>query len=107
MSTSITRAPSRPSSCALCRPASPPRVIWIGCDAGHGRNERRARTWLVSIGSCLRQPPGGGSEALQRALARIGDLEEGIQLGELEQRLEVVVQVCETKLSALLSNLLR
>lgn len=34
-------------------------------------------------------------EALQRPFARIGDLEERIELGELEQRLEVVVEIGE------------
>src|SRR5689334_9899208 len=115
MSTSMTRASSRLLSCALSRPGSLPGLTWPRCDAGHGRKYRRARTWLVALSpfSLLPTrfysvtPAAVGSEALQRALARIGDLEQRIELGELEQRLEVVVQVRETKLSALLSNLLR
>src|SRR5687768_18581350 len=46
------------------------------------------------------------SEALESALARVGDLEEGVQLGELEQRLQVVVEVGQPQLPALLADLL-
>src|SRR6185312_12708151 len=47
------------------------------------------------------------SEAFQRAFPRVGNLEQRIELRELEQRLQVVVQVGEPKLSALLANLFR
>src|SRR5215208_2302095 len=50
------------------------------------------------------RPP---SEALQRALARVGDLEERVELRQLEQRLEVVVQVRQPQLAPLLADLLR
>src|SRR5438105_5630938 len=113
MSTSITRA-SRLFSRPLCRPASLPELMLAGCDAGHSAKRRRARTWSVpafhpppSVYPLPTAPPAdAGSEALQRALARIGDLEQRIQFRELEQRLEVVVQVREPKLPTLLSNLL-
>lgn len=41
------------------------------------------------------------------ALPSVGDLEQGIQLGQLEQRLQIVVQIGQTKLAALFPNLLR
>src|SRR4051812_26648949 len=47
------------------------------------------------------------SEALEATLARIRDLEQRVQLRELEQRLQVVVEVGEAQLAALLANLLR
>src|SRR6185312_943558 len=45
-------------------------------------------------------------ERLERALARVGDLEERVELGELEQRLEVVVEIREPELPALLADFL-
>src|SRR5690348_2114264 len=84
MSTSITRASPRPSPCAARAAASPPRFI--------PRTGRRA---------------GASSKALQCSLARIRDLEERIELGELEERLQVVVQIGESQLTALLPDLLR
>src|SRR6185312_5072083 len=41
-------------------------------------------------------------ERLERALARVGDLEERVELGELEQSLEVVVEIREPELPATL-----
>src|SRR5438045_8871208 len=37
----------------------------------------------------------------------VGDLREGIQLRQLEKRLEIIVEVGETQLATLLPNLLR
>src|SRR5262249_10141665 len=47
------------------------------------------------------------SKTLQRAVARVGNLEQGIELRELEQRFEIVVQVRQAELPALLTDLLR
>src|SRR5215207_4857959 len=46
-------------------------------------------------------------KALECALSRVGDLEERVELRELEQCLEVVVQIREAELPALLADLLR
>src|ERR1700722_3025046 len=46
------------------------------------------------------------SQTLQAALACVGDLEERVEFGQLEQRLEIVVQVREPQLPALLPNFL-
>ena len=58
----------------------------------------------------MRGPPSGGprreSEARERAVAGVGDLKERVELRELEQRLEIVVQIRETELTALFTNLL-
>src|SRR6476661_1390663 len=58
-----------------------------------------ARTALLA--ACVR------SEALERPLARIRDLEQRVQLRQLEQRLQVVVEVGEPELPTLFANLLR
>ena len=42
-----------------------------------------------------------------RAVARIRDLEQRVELGELEQRLQVVVEIREAQFPALLTDLLR
>src|SRR3954471_1262800 len=47
------------------------------------------------------------SKALKPPIAGIGNLKERIELRQLEQRLEIVVQIGQTKLTALLANLLR
>src|SRR6185369_8367719 len=72
---------------------------------------RAAREGGVAPGATMRGPPTGGprrvrSEARERAVARIGNLEERVELRELEQGLEVVVQVREPELPALLADLL-
>src|SRR5687768_9800746 len=46
------------------------------------------------------------SERFQRPLAGIGDLEQRVELRELEQGLEVVVEIREAELPALLADLL-
>src|SRR4029079_7542083 len=46
------------------------------------------------------------SKALQRPLARIGDLEERVELRQLEQGLEVVVEVGQPQLTTLLADFL-
>src|SRR4051812_10818064 len=46
------------------------------------------------------------SEALQRAIAGVGDLKQRVELGKLEERLEIVVQVGQPKLATLLADLL-
>src|SRR5687768_5330357 len=75
--------------------------------AGGGR-----RGWVrrASGDECAARPIGGpreGSEARQRAVARIRDLEQRIELGQFEWRLEVVVQIGQPKLTPLLPDLLR
>src|SRR5665647_1615728 len=47
-----------------------------------------------------------GSEARQGALARVGYLEEGVELRQLEEGSKIVVQVGEPELPALFANLL-
>src|SRR5215216_1198142 len=83
--------------------------------ASDGRDAAMAGTWAARVGASrqrrrMRGPPCGGprqgSEARQRAVARVGDLEQRIELGQLEERLEVVVQIREPKLPALLADLL-
>src|SRR5688572_21087547 len=54
-----------------------------------------------------RSPRAGTLEALESALARVRDLEEGVELRQLEKRLEVIVEIRESQLTALLTNLLR
>src|SRR5207302_3659201 len=67
-------------------------------------------------GPCRRLAKGRGthgsgtsrrSEALQRPVAGIGDLEQRVELGQLEKGLQVVVEIGETKLATLLADLLR
>src|SRR5215208_531575 len=70
---------------------------------GGGRAARRARPES-------RVPAGvrrARSEALERALPGVRDLEERVELRQLEQRLQVVVEVGQAELAALLANLLR
>src|SRR6516225_11626145 len=87
--------------------------------------EARAPTtngaWVTSRAPCRRCPCGSltraswmcgpkdsqRSKTLQRAVARIGNLEQRVELRELEERLEIVVQVREAQLPALLTDLLR
>jgi hypothetical protein len=74
--------------------------------AGRGRGRRGVAPEATRHGPP--ESPGGpcgGAEAGQRAVARVGNLEEGVELRELEQRLEVVVQVREPELTALLADL--
>src|SRR5688572_6469206 len=53
-----------------------------------------------------RPPRAGTLEALESPLARVGDLEQRVELGQLEERLEIVIEIREAKLPALLANLL-
>src|SRR5215207_7103183 len=71
-----------------------------GGGAGWGTSRQRRR--------CAGPPEGGPreeSEARERAVARIRDLEQRVELGELEQGLQIVVEVGEPQLPALLTDL--
>src|SRR5690606_19860317 len=46
-------------------------------------------------------------EGRERLLPRPGDVEQRVELRQLEQRAEVVVQICQAQLAALLADLLR
>src|SRR5213080_4383069 len=91
MSTSMTRAASRPTARAWCRPAS---LSWLMPSRGNQASRAAASATAAS-------------EALQRALARVRDLEQGIELRQLEERLQVVIQIRQPQFPTLLANLLR
>jgi len=78
-----------------------------GVSRGRGRTRDRMEPGNDEARPVLPDGPRNGcSEAGQRAVASIRDLEERIELGELEQRLEIVVQVGEAELATLLADLL-
>src|SRR5688500_5639194 len=100
MSLGISSSIARRMVSSRCEPTSA-SGLWVILVCRVGRRERGRPD-----GS---PPPAGGgpcSEALESALARIGDLEEGVELGQLEQGFQVVVEVREPQLTALLANLL-
>src|SRR5688500_12908614 len=98
ISSSIAR---RTLSSGSVPPSSSGRWLIPFCRAERGNGDgarvrRRSPRWWEAR-----------SEALERALARVRDLEECVELRELEQGLEVVVEVREPQFAALLANLLR
>src|SRR5690349_20332252 len=95
-SSRVKRVPSRPTyprSCGLMRPR-PRKRTGRGRRAAGARGAPRRRTWL-------------GSEGGQRRVARVGDVEERVELGELEEGAQVLVEVGQAQLAALLADLLR
>src|SRR4051812_20107169 len=69
-------------------------------------SSRGSRATPAQVSRRRKRQRGRASEAIERALTRVGDLKECVELGELEQRLQIVIEVRETQLSALLADLL-
>src|SRR5215212_204645 len=114
MAPSIRRR-SLGSSSAKWVPSRPPRWCgptrsWCSMEVSGvapgwgGRGAPPARGAPAAPGRCAwsaRRSEGG-----QRRVARVRDVEEGVELGELEERAQVLVQVGQAQLAALLADLL-
>src|SRR4051812_47397005 len=99
MSSSITRR--RESSCGTVSAAA----VIRGTLSREGRKRERAPTSRHAAGSTPAHA-NRCSEALERSVACIGDLEKRIELRQLEQGLQVVVEIGQAQLSALLADFL-